>query len=400
MKKILIFILILNSFIVNAQNLDSIYRIIALQPETEQTFYIKSRFYILENIKSNNHQNVIDLLNYYSLKFVDSIEIINQDERILINFWMQKYDTIISQIGTEDIGRNNYYKYFLTRYYPDSISDYFSDNSDQLYAQIRLSQCSDIEKEFLELYLRSILLDYKDYAIQRDELNQKANEFLLKNGDNQFSDFVRNNIRYQWEKTNFSIGGSLFGGAGFYTSEMNRYFSFGALLGTEININFWRVNSYFRYYFGSGKAQTTFDYDNITWNKNQKIYSGSSEISIGFTLIDYEKIKVSPSYGISWLTISQNNEYESTKNNQKDPSIKIGTNQIVGINLFWGAFKTKQGINSRFYQTEIDDAIFRLRIGYAVSDHHSNYDSRFKFSDYLVADIGVGFLIQPRKRIK
>lgn len=393
MRKLPIIIFFLNSLIVNGQNIDSTYNEVNSQPDNSEIFAIKSRIYLYNQLLNNNRQKVINLQKYYTLKHNDTIYYLTQKEKILINFWVGNYDFLLSQYNKQDF---QYLDYPLSNdlYNIGGIMSYLISHKELLNKQIDTCSRSEIDKDFLKLYLSSCLIDYNDYSKYRDKINDKANEFIVKYPTTSYTDFVRKNIRYQWTKSNFEIDINLIGGYSLFIGDLKDNFKNGFTFGAGLGLNYWRFNTFFRFHGGNGKTKTTFDYKGLNWSDNQKIFKGFPEISVGFAVLD-KKIKLTPYYGLCWPSIEKVNG-----DSINQPTIKFNVNQIYGLDFKWSFHLNKQNINSIYYHKSFNIMYLFLRVGYMSPFANKPSNEQFKRSDTWLFNFGFGFIMQTRKHVK
>jgi len=393
MKIKLLLLFIVNSFCIYAQNFDSIYNEIAKQPETKITLSIKSRNYVSEQIKGNNYSNVLNLLSFYSQKYYTISDFLSETEELLIYFWAGQYDYLLSLQNDYKRSKDNNGFYF--RSFDFGITKYFYSNSDALYTKIELSNRTEVEKEFLKLYLNSLLLRIKYSQFEQEELNNKSNEFVKKYNSSIYIDFVKNEIRSQWRKSIFSFEAAVFLGTRYFTKPLNQYFSQRMSLGLDCNINIWRFRNNFGIAGSNGKVLETFEFNNVIWTDNQAVDNNFYYFVLGFDIAKGKRLTISPYYSTQWLTIVQN-----LKDNSDLPKIHTGVNQIMGVNFFWKFNDSFRDVNSPWFSPIPEEPILRLNIGYGYPLKNTNLDSRFKNYNTFTCEIGVGILIQPRVKVK
>jgi hypothetical protein len=203
-----------------------------------------------------------------------------------------------------------------------------------------------------------------------------------------------------YEASKFGIGGMFFGGWGDHLGDYSNYFKYGGLFGFGADIVYGRLKTYYSFSSGFGKTKKGFEYEGLYWDDKQKIASSVGEISLGFAVINKPRLRCVPYYGISWETIEQRNK----ESDDEVPSIYLGSNHLVGLNVDWVFNPATNFIdNTRYHGMPMfNDAYLRVKVGYMFPPAGKEVfiEEQQLDGSSLYVQIGIGFNWYFKKKVK
>ncbi len=190
------------------------------------------------------------------------------------------------------------------------------------------------------------------------------------------------------EYTDHSMGGNFFVGNGIYSGNISTYFSNPIYVG--LNIDYYRNRFVIQFdnYLGFGKTQNILDFTNQDfWDKNDFVLSGMINLSIGFSIIDNDKIMIVPLVGMGFNKLAANlDELYDFKNPFKPIAPHITLGGYIDLRSL-KIFKYHPSFNSQ-------DGSYtcpRLSFGYTLPIGQIDY-AQFYQGNQLYLSLGIGGL--------
>lgn len=249
-------------------------------------------------------------------------------------------------------------------------------------------------KDFLLLHLNFMVSGEPIGKLSQEDVNTMASLYLETYPENNFENYIRNNIRYNFEPSKWGLGFEFFSGYGIFSGELAEMYNNHGVLGVAFDIEYNRFTLYLRNYIGFAKTKQDRENAGIAWSKDSPAQMFFPEASIGYTVIENDKIKLSPYAGIGAADISPiTTDLEQRPELEKlevgfSPSYTVGVN--LNIKLGWKVdpFLTIRQDKSYWF--------LRLRYGYTMP----------QFNDYPMHSgnvhqltIGIGGLYRGMKRV-
>ncbi|HEX3008968.1 MAG TPA: hypothetical protein VHO90_15295, partial [Bacteroidales bacterium] len=262
--------------------------------------------------------------------------------------------------------------------------------SNAINASIRQSALMDDEKDFLEMYLYSILAytDLKDF--DTEQMKSYAENFLERYPSSYFVPYVNNVLLVDLKTSNFGFGAGFFTGFNFLSGNISSYFKSYLPLGLNVELGYknlilkGEVSSSF-----SKLTNESFEYKNITWSSDSTPYILSGNINVAYRVLNTPRYKIAPFAGFGSHAI---NLSEKADKLLFRPGFQAGVDfdwQFAEANNYgdyYDAFSSIKNYTSWY---------LRVRLGYA---QYRNDDSRFNGS-MIFTRIAVGFYANPAVRI-
>lgn len=387
----LAFIFANKSFPSNAQSFDSLYNEILMQPETKETFVIKSRNYLYEQLELNNRNKIREVLNFYKMVAKDTIALLGFNEEMLFYYWLEDFDSVLELYKkTPDYPYFSYQQNLNFRFSP-----FFYQNRQILYNNIELSNKSIKDKVFLTLLLKNIIGDYtfSNFRLHGNDLSIKAEEFIHKYPESEYCIYLKKYILPKVKRSNFGIDCKGIGGISSFSGYAKNYLTKSMHLGGGLEMNYKRINSSFNIQIGGGKIKKPFDYDNKTISLNNNTNLNILDASIGYAVLN-NRFKLSPFLGLSrhYFFIHYNNNSEETY------ELKLPTYKLYGIDLKWNFYISD--VSDFKNDLIIGDYYLFFRFDYRTPFSQKIVNDQFKQSNIWFSNFGIGMSSIPIKRVK
>jgi len=189
---------------------------------------------------------------------------------------------------------------------------------------------------------------------------------------------VNNNIQNHYELSNWGFGTYIFLGYGIFTENLNNsfnnYFQYG--IGANIEYKKW-LTLYAGANMGVSKAKNDFTYDDAVLSNGSKIGIGILEATVGHAFLDKKFLKFVPFVGIASISIARKRE-DGFANTKPDPTKRFYIDKVsplLGINLDFKTFKSKQPETSPHGKSGIYDTSLRLKYAYYFPQFEKKYDA-------------------------
>jgi hypothetical protein len=346
----------------NAQiNIDSLISIDQIQKNTplDTLTYHYCNIYKKAIQQELTNKDLVDLekllLNQYIVEYnsvkniYDTIALYNNHQRTLLFLITENYNEIIKDITNK---QNSFYKFkkgsfigsdkwnknykFKTRYWLtdmqliDSLELYLIENLDFYKNSIEHSNLTKDEQEFLKLYLLAAGYNgnYCDYS---DTILNESFRFINSASDLFLSEYVEKNLYLNYKPTKWSYAGAILGtGVNIYTGELSEYFKPSVYIPLYLWIDFAYDKIYFSSSFtgaiGTKMKKEALHDDNI-WPKDSSNFQLIGDLTLGYSIIDNNKLRISPFLGIMIDSHVKNFETEEDSYNN------ITNNQFVTVGL-------------------------------------------------------------------
>ena len=333
-KLLLLFIIITTHTF--AQN-DSIQGEILKYRDTKSELINNGRKLLLQKFTEGDFNKVRQLKDY----LVNDVQ--NEDyaafsfmEYWLLLYWNQEYQELTQQLAlfnSSTIGE------FQRKIKPgkdllfEKVLNKSRESEILLETFILTSDLNSEQKDFLSMNLKYLLTNESYPLITQDSINILADNFLKNYPGSQFETFTRQFIRVRNIPSKWAFAVEFFSGFGKSTDGLNEVFGTHIPLGITFDICYKKFNLYLRDYIGIGKTKADIINSNITWNKGSKYNLFLPEASLGYTLIDNKRIRLSPLAGISACFFTPT-PYDIEKNpDLNDIELHFSPSYAFGLNL-------------------------------------------------------------------
>ena len=281
----------------------------------------------------------------------DTIVLYNNHQRTLLFLITENYKEIIDDLIND---KYSFYKFrkgtftgsykwnknynYRSSYNPvdfqltDSLEHYLINNIEFYNNSIAHSDLTEDYQEFMKLY--TMTTGYNgDYCEKSDTILSKSHYFLTSCSNMTLKNYVNKNIYLNYKPTKWSFAGSILGsGINIFTGELSQYYK----PSVYISLYLWVDFSYDKIYFSSsfsGTIATKIKKDIIhetgIWPKDSSNFQIIGDLTLGYSIIDNKKWRISPYIGLMLDNHVQN--YETDDDNPENSSFI--NNQYVTYGL-------------------------------------------------------------------
>ena len=335
---------------------------------------IKTRDYLL-SLQDNNY------LSFYPI------------ERFLIQFTTGEYQTLADELKQTNLSS---IKMNLGSVMPIQdglltiIKSTFIRNEIEVKTKIQFSNCTDEVKQFLLLFLDSILLDIQNNIYLQDELNERSDLFLKQYPNSEYENFIYTFIRYKEVPSNWRFTAEFFSGYCIYTNELSNLYTNNIPVGVAFDVCYKRLEIFFRNYIGIHKTKVDIPLSTGTWKENSRANTFLPEASFGYVIYDKNKIKLTPFLGIASTDIGPTSNDEEKKPELKNAGLPFTLTYVSGLNLDIN-FLPRNGPKFAIVSQNL---FLRIRYGFA----NPRFEKKFDVSGNLhYLTIGIGM---AQRRVK
>lgn len=271
--------------------------------ESDLEILSKSRKLLIMKLNDGNFEKAAEIKSYLDNKFAGrKIILFYPVEEFLLNYWISDLSPNLDTAALNKITGEGYQNFIEP---PDDLffSDllYFSYNSLEFVRdEIKTSAFTAEEKDFLNIFLEYLISFDPEFNITQERLNELCNKFIEAYPYSIYSEFIRQNIRYVVQFSDYSFGFDLSVGGGNFgkriSSQFNNPINFG--IGFDLKYHNILLNS--RIMINGLSVKKEFEYYGI-WEKDLDLTLVIPEISFGYLAVASEDIKIAPYAGISGL---------------------------------------------------------------------------------------------------
>lgn len=395
MKK---FYLLLNCLLltlfVNAQEEDLEQEILNYS-ESKSQIISNGRMLLLDSFMEGNIPKVRKIKDY----LVNDIEdrdyvVLYPSEEWMLLYWTEEYYGLMDSVlefSDED------YSELQRKILPLQDNLYLKlmeksmDSIEILESRIIESSLEEEEKDFLILHLNYMVSGALLNVISQEDINEMAEIYLDKYSAGKYQEYVRNNIRYRFKSSDWGFGVEFFSGFGMFTGELGDQYNNHAPLGVAFDLEYKNFTLFLRNYIGFSKTLKDREYDQGVWEKGAAILVYLPEASIGYAVIENDKLKVSPFAGIGAAAVSPITADIEENPDLEDLQVGFSAAYTLGLNL-----NMKLGWETgTIIPNEKTYWYVRLRYGYTMPafNDYPGYDGNVH-----TITLGIGGILRGVKR--
>lgn len=295
-------------------------------------------------------------------------------EKWLLYYYFGDYEEILQDVRSCD---SAYYQSLKSKIYPpyDNLGSVLISVSESYMTQtlndIDITSFSAEEKDFLKLLFRYCLSENVQSVSDQDTLNKYSDVFIKQNANSEFVPFIKDNIKFKILPSNSALAFDFSIGVGNYTRSLSNSFGQNGYVTLSIEYDYRKLNFSYRLSGSSSGVSKSFAVGNIIWPAGIHPGIGMSEFSVGYNIIDFHFIRITPFSGISKFKLVQDNKDIQTYPKLKGSKLKtwmytIGGTADIKYRLHWFD-KTLGSHNYNF-------GFVRIRYGYNFpsNDHDGN----------------------------
>ncbi len=345
---------------------------------------------------------------------VDTFYTLYPKERTLLHFWTGNYTALLNEIKEKrDFHHEKYNRkdtknknYRLLIYYgQDTLLTGLIDRTysirTELANRISSSDMPNEEKDLLLIYLEAILA-YKDLSrFEPDTVIVRSKRYVQSNPAAEYTAYVKNTLLLDYRKSAFGIGGGFFSGFTGLTGDLENLFSGGIPMGANISLSVYNISLLMNVVGTPAITKKSFYYHGI-WGDGKGTNITTSELCLGYNVINNEQIKLTPYAGM------MNSDFTSARIQDNDTDLdsvdvlnmNIFPMYSVGLNLEWkfrylksySTYKDifKARLNKTYWYLKLRAGYgFQLNDDFILAQHNNNTAFRIHGSGYYI-QIGIG----------
>ena len=290
-------------------------------PPTTDYIILKGRRFLADQLEKNHIDTVKMVMDYFDAEIdgYDYLPLLNT-ERILLYCHTRQYDRLIGFVNGLDSVQ------WRPKYYPpdkrvsETITRQSILNYNILNKRISESDRSDEDKAFLKLLLVSLLPDGS--IVVSEEQNQKnARRFMESYPQSDYNRIIRKYVAAEYGLSDFGFTYGLGGGYSFFN---NKNFDVNGCM--IMNMGFiykkWQVDMGVQGSFGKLAQDIHFE----NWFKGKSITVTNIGISLGYSVFDSKRWRITPFGGFAF------NQITAGKTEENNTIIK-GYSPLLGMDV-------------------------------------------------------------------
>lgn len=266
-----------------------------------------------------------------------------------------------------------------------------NNEKDNIILAINQSSLKADEKDFLKLYLTSILAYTDLRQFDTEQMKKQCSEFLSTYPKSEHYEYVEKVLFIRLETSKIGIGVSISSGYGILNGNISKYLKNQVPIGFDIDFGYnkFLIKTELSPSF-TRHLKEFFEYKDYIWSTDSMSFMIHGNLNLSYVVLDNSKCRISPYLGIGTHGVNLTDDIDNML-------FKPGLN--VGVDLDWKFANTN--FYGNFYETfdAVKDKTYwylRFKLGYS---QFNNADSRF-IGSMLYSKIEIGFYSNPAKRIK
>ena len=377
---------------------DTIFSILKDYEHSKSELILKSRRLILDKFIEGDYQKVKEIKDYLTLKVEDEDYLtLYPGEYWLILYWTQEYKNLLESFQHLLTPQSSDYQRKIAPqddFLFDKLRSKSRESRPLLEVMLNNSELENVEKDFLKMHLTYMLSGYGDTVITQDTLNLLADEYLSNYSDSIYNDFTRKYIRYKFIPSKWGFAFEFFSGYSVFTENLALNYRNNVPIGVAFDVSYKNFILYLRDYIGFSKIKIDRPYEGGIWEEGSQVRVFLPEASIGYAVMENNRLKIAPFAGIAATDISPT-EYDLRKEpDLKEVGLVFTTTYTLGLNV-----DIKLGTNRipmLGYGPEQNYGFIRLRYAYNSPKFDKKYNGFGGNMHYLT--IGIGGFTRKTKR--
>ena len=269
----------------------------------------KGRRMLLDEFRKNNMDAVAEIVHYFEKEINDKNHVgLWPVEQILLYYWIEEYSEIINysnyRLDDGPVSRNRGIIYPTDNSIYNEVITASIDDFNFLKEGILEQKFSEDAEAFLILLLKRILADEDSKFISMEQVNKEADKFIANYSYSPLTGIVKKYVSYKWVIGDW-VGGFYFGGG--YTipsGNMLDYVSSKGAVSFSFDVYYKRSAYMLSAQMGIGKTQQDiFVKDYGYWEKGESSNLSSIGLSLGYSVFDNIRFRITPFAGISFGAI-------------------------------------------------------------------------------------------------
>ncbi|WP_324721514.1 hypothetical protein [Salinimicrobium sp. HB62] len=395
MPKILLLLLLLMTFAHSHAQSDSLQQEILNYEGTKSQIISRGRSLLLDKFLEEDMERV-KAIKTYLMREVENNDYlaIYPGENWLLLYWTGEYEELLNAVISFD---ENAMNKLILQIKPEHDMFYAKVqqktflNKPVLKWEIERSKLSDVDKDFLVLYLEYLLSNPEDSNNEQERINSLADNFIAKHPNSDYIDYVKENIRFRFVASNWGLAFEFFSGYGFLTGNLSNSFKDNIPMGVAFDVEYKKWTLYLRNYIGFSSNKEERPFNGGVWEKDSQVRIYLPEAAIGYAIVNNERFKISPFAGIGATSFGPT-EYDIEKEpGVEEAGLDFTTTYTAGFNidykLNWGTGLLAPNSPKHSYW------FIRLRYGFAAPQFGQEYSGGMHY-----VTIGLGGLYRGSKR--
>ena len=325
----------------------------------------------LDKFLENDIEKVKEIKNYLIEKADTKNYIVFYTvEYWLILYWTNEYEELSKSIKEFNSDVLESYK---TQIRPphDMLSTKLklksSENASSLIDMMQDANIDTETKEILVLNFETIIKN--DLYQYQDTLNTKADEFLKTYQNTEYKKFVKEFIKYTLVERQGGAAVDICSGYGIFTKKLKDNYTNNIIpIGLGLDVCYQRLELYLRAYIGISTTKKDFEYSTGIFKKGSQTNVYLYEASLGYAILNNDRIKISPFAGIGGIEICAPENDLKKKPELEELSIST-FNCMMGVNL-----DIKLGKRQYLFYPKSDYTFLRIRYAYNTPKFRKKHD--------------------------
>ena len=351
--------------------------------DSPQRIIENARNLLVDSIKNNDIGKTIEIENYFYDQFKGrDIIYLWIFEKILLNYLRGDFQTILRDA-----------KGFS---YPDQLYFKIIPPRDTLYLtmrQVGVERKQDIEnkladldvdlvdKEFLFLFLDTLIYRHEEINISQEDLNHRAEAFLEReNASERYEKIVNAHVRVAYKSNDFYFGVGFFSGVGSYYGNLKNEFSTGVPLGFKMSVGYKKADLSFKLYTESTPVKNDFTYGGQSWDSSMDTMIEIPQFLFGYNLLQNKRFSLTPYGGIAFVRFVE----RSKEVNDSTVETSYQKTPVVGVNFSYNFYS----MIFRNRLTTRNTFSVNMDVSY-IKSAYDNQNDPFS-GDMLFLTIGIG----------
>lgn len=244
------------------------------------------------------------------------------------------------------------------------------------------------------LHLNSQVSGEPLMKLSQEEVNAMADIYLETHQESLYEEYIRNYIRYQYAPSDRSLGMDFSAGYGILTGELSQMYNNLGILGFGLDVEYKKFTLFLRANAGFAKTLQDRENNGVYWEKGSESSFFIPDASIGYAVLENDKLKLSPYVGIGGASIEPTTTDKEERPDLKELKVGFSPAYTVGLNV-----NIKLGWETAPYWTVVEDKsywLIKLRYGYSMPQF-DNYPLHSGNVHHVT--IGFGGMYRGMKRV-
>jgi hypothetical protein len=363
-----------------------------------ETIY-RGRNEVYQRFIEKDTATVIELLKYFKTVIEDDKTLaFYPEEYCLYDYWLGRYSNITAFTITYD---SNYIQQLSSKKLPpndfllEKLIDRIRMQRQSVYSQIKANTVlTQEEKDLLILNFDQHL----SWGLSKDAcvetLNLQRENFLSKYPNSTYFNYVKDFTGLAFETKNWTVSAEYFTGLGSYSGTFGKTLAPIVPVGITFDFRYKHFSFGLIDYIGFTKTRDTINTLKSLWKPNYPARLFMLGASLGYNIIDQEKIKLRPFVGYYSSSLLPP-LFVSGKNENKDLGLNFTSSFAFGIST---DFFVKTENETEYNWNSRDLHYFRLTYHYVSSPFERKYPTLT--GNFHTFTLGYAMLSSSKRRVR